>query len=163
MRHCILEDSSFLIGTIDTKDKFHKYAIGLEKVILNHPDISPKIWRIFPSIVLLETTAVLLRRGMSPVDVETKLWNFLHLPHVLPVSVPETLFIKFVKLPRPFWELKTSDLTLTTLAVQYDAQILTFDKKLKNRISSSYRYIYNCSNKDEIRAFVEDLFEKIQK
>jgi predicted nucleic acid-binding protein len=146
---------------IDTKDKFHKEAIALVKTILNNPNILPKIWIILPSIVLLETTAVLLRRGIPSEDVEAEIWKFLHLTYVLPVSVPETLFIKFLNLPSPFWKLKTADLTLTALAVEYDAQILTFDEKLKKNIYPSYSYIYNCANKNEQNLFVKDLAQRI--
>lgn len=160
MKSYILEDTSFIIAELDTQDGFHEKAIALATTVLINPSVLPKIGIILPSIVLLETTAVLLRRGVSPKDVETKLWGLLHLPHILPISVPETLFIKFIDLPPSFRELKTADLTLTALAVEYDAQILTFDHKLKNKIHPSYHYIYDCASKNEQELFAKDLFQR---
>ena len=61
--------------------------------------------------------------------------------------------------------LKTSDFVITSIGLDYDAQILTFDKMMRKRVGKAYPHIYYCSNrsgmKDETEQFLNDLQQNL--
>ena len=166
MKHCVLQDSSFLIATIDTNDDFHKDAVYVfQKLLENRREI--KI--IIPTLVFFETIITLLKKGVPRERLEKKLWDFLFSDVVLNVSLIETKAFKVCKRLRdkPLKKLGTQDLIIIDVGLEYDAQILTFDKNMRNRVGEVYDGIYYCSNvgglEDETPAFLSSFYEKIGK
>lgn len=165
MKHCVLQDSCFLVATLDPTDLFHKEAVYIfNKLLENRKDI--KI--IVPSLVFYETIVTLIKKGGMPPDaIEKKLWNFLYSPLVLNVAMLETSAFKICKRlkDKNLSLLKTQDLMIVNIAMDYEAQILTFDKPMRKRVKEVYSDIYYCSSQggmeDETGDFLKDLYSKI--
>lgn len=161
MKHCILQDSSFLIATIDTNDCFHKDAVYIfQKILSNKRDV--KI--IIPSLVFYETIVTLIKKGGMPRElIEKKLWNFLYSNLVLNVAQIETNAFKMCKKLSNFnlTYLGTQDFIISSIGMDYEAQILTFDQNFRKRVGSIYEKIYYCSQinwpQDETPRFLSDL------
>lgn len=83
------------------------------------------------------------------------------------VNIPENLFMKLSKFKPIITNLKTNDLILAILGMEYNALILTFDKKIREHVKNIFPYIYYCSSKgnmkNEIKSFVEELERRILK
>lgn len=167
MKHCVLLDSSFLIATIDKNDIFHQDAVYIfKKLIENKKDL--KI--IIPSLVFYETIVTLIKKGgVSPDEIEKKLWRFLYSNMVLNVSLIETNAFKVCKrlINEDVSRLGTQDFIIVNVGIDYEAQILTFDKDMKRRLDKVYPEIYYCSlignMQDETPRFLEDLNRKLGK
>lgn len=167
MKHCVLQDSCFLVATLDPTDVFHKEAVYLfNKLLENRHDI--KI--IVPSLVFYETIVTLIKKGgMTPDAIEKKLWNFLYSSIVLNIAMIETGAFKICKRlnNKNLSLLKTQDLMIVNIAIDYEAQILTFDKLMRKRVKEVYSDIYYCSSQgdmeDETGDFIKDFYEKIGK
>jgi len=65
---------------------------------------------IIPSVMLLETTKTLLKKGISKSRVEEKLWKLLHRKEIMIMDIPANLFIKLLYISSTIRELKTYDL-----------------------------------------------------
>lgn len=163
MKHCILQDSSFLIATIDKNDVFHKDAVFIfNKLIKERKNIK----LIVPTLVFYETIVTLIKKGgVSRQEIETKLWNFLYSDMIINVSLIETGAFKICKKLKDdqISSLRTQDFIIISVGLEYDAQILTFDKTMRKKVGSVYEKIYYCSNidnkVDETPKFLTDLNE----
>ena len=166
MKHCVLQDSSFLIATIDKSDIFHQDAVYVfKKLIENKNDL--KI--IVPSLVFYETIVTLTKKGITPAIIERKLWDFLYSSMILNVSLLETNAFKMCKkiIRNDISRLKTQDFIIVNVGIEYEAQILTFDKDMRKRLDNIYSEVYYCSSignmEDETPRFLKDLNEKLGK
>jgi predicted nucleic acid-binding protein len=160
MKPCVLQDSSFLIPVLDDNDVFHKDALRVSKELSKYKgDIN----FVIPSVVFFEVFATLIKKGIPRQIVEKSLWKFLHQDNILTVSVIETMAFRFGNRlqSKSLSGLKTSDFVITSVGLDYEAQILTFDKNMRKRVVTAYSDIYYCSNrgkmKDETERFLNDL------
>lgn len=161
MKHCVLQDSSFLVATIDQNDDFHKDALYIFKKILEN---KREIKVIIPSLVFYETIITLIKKGgVSRTVIEKKLWDFLYHDMVINISIIETGAFKACKrlISNDLSRLKTQDFIIINTGLDYDAQILTFDKQMRKRVGEVYPKIYYCSDigsmEDESHLFIKDL------
>lgn len=160
MKHCVLEDSSFIIATIDPNDKFYEDAIFIYDKLLSAGD-SIKI--IIPSPVFFESIFTLLKNGIDRKVVEERLWNFLFMDQIVNITLIETMAFKLAKdlTLGQIGSLRTNDYLISSIGIEYDAQILTFDRKMYDRVKSIHPQIYFCSSadnyEDESLLFLKDL------
>jgi len=167
MKHCVVYDSSFLIATIDTGDEFHRDAIYIFQKILEE---RAKIKIIIPTLVFYETIVTLIKKeAASREQIEKKLWNLLYSNIVLNVALIETAAFKTCK-RLAGWDLsklKTADFIISSVGLEYDAQILTFDKEIRKNLGTYYPSVYYCSPignmQDESERFLQDLYKAIGK
>ena len=167
MKHCILQDSSFLVATLDKSDEFHNDAVLIfKKLIENKRDLRI----VVPSLVFYETIITLIKRGGVPKEeIERKLWRFLYSGMVLNVSLIETNAFRVCKRLSnlDLSKLNTQDFIIVNVGFDYEAQILTFDKNMRKRVGQFYPEIYYCSEmgdmEDESLRFIEDLNKKLGK
>jgi len=61
-------------------------------------------------------------------------------------DIPANLFTKLLYISSTTKELKTYDLILATLGIEYNALILTFDKMIRKKIKGIYSVVYYCSS-----------------
>lgn len=165
MKPCVLQDSSFLYPFLDNKDVFHKDAVRVSKELSKY---KRNIKLIIPSIVFFEVFTTLIKKGVPKEIVEKSLWRFLHQDNILTVSVIETMAFRLcnrLKI-KSLSRLKTSDFVITSTGLDYDAYILTFDKRMRQRVGKAYSHIYYCSNrgdmKDETERFLNDLHQSLK-
>lgn len=154
----IIEDTSFIVAVLDSNDIFFEDAWKVVEVFSPYLE---KIKIIIPSIMILETAITLLKKGIPKSRVEEKLWKLLHRKEIMVVDVPSNLFIKLPLYSSYLKSLKTYDLVLATLGIEYNALILTFDKKIREKVKNIYPFIYFCSSegnmKNEIQLFSNEL------
>lgn len=165
MKHCVLEDSSFLIATLDNSDEFHQDAVFVFKKLIENKN---KVKIIIPSLVFYETIITLIKRGGLPINIiEKKLWNFLYSSMILNISLIETNAFKICKqlANDDLSQLKTPDFIVINTGMEFEAQILTFDKQMRKRVGLVYPEIYYCSAlgemPDETPRFLQDLDIKL--
>lgn len=160
MKPCVLQDSSFLVATLDEDDIFHTEASAIVKQLLKHEQ---DIRLIIPSIVFFEVFTTLIKKDIPKEIIEQSLWRFLLQDNILTVSLLATMVFRFGNqlANKQLSGLKTSDFIIAHTGLDYDAQILTFDKKMRKRVGKAYPNIYYCSErgnmKDETERFLEDL------
>lgn len=162
MKHCVVEDSSFVVATIDKSDPFHKDAVFVFQKLLLKKD---KIKIVLPPLALYEIIVTLSRKGIPHDKIEATIMRFLHIDHVVVTSVTEASAFKhcktFLNNTAQTSALRTADFLITSLAVDFDAQILTFDKKLWQKVKPLYNKTYYCSSvggmTDETSKFLLDL------
>ncbi|HOX40689.1 MAG TPA: PIN domain-containing protein [bacterium] len=173
MKHCILEDSSFLVATIDPTDLFHRYAVLIfKKIIENKKEVKV----VIPTLVFYETIITLVKRGGIPkATIEKKLWDFLFSDLVLNVALIETSAFRVCKKlsTSDISTLKTQDFIIANVGMEYEASILTFDKRMRTRVGSVYPDIYYCASlgldgnsmpgEDETPRFLADFYTKLGK
>lgn len=170
MKHCILQDSSFLVATMDPFDVFHKDAVYIfQKILENRRNVKV----IIPSLVFYETIVTLIKKGnVSKDEIEKKLWRFLYHDMVLNVSLIETNAFKVCKRleDQDISQLKTQDFIIASIGLEYEAQILTFDMQMRKKVRLIYPSIYYCSNidlprdlTDETGDFLKDLYKSLGK
>ncbi len=128
MRHCVLQDSSFLIATLNNDDLFHADALFVFKKLMEYKS---KIKIIIPALVFYETIVTLIKKGSPRATIEKKLWDFLYHDSVINVSLIETAAFKACRRLSncPLEDLRTQDFIIANIGIEYDAQILTFDNK----------------------------------
>jgi len=160
----IIEDTSFIVSVLDSEDIFFKDAWKTLEVFspfLNKTKI------IIPSVMVLETATVLLKRGLSKSNVEEKLWKLLHREEVMVTDIPVNLFVKLTHFSGDIMQLKTYDLVLATMGIEYNALILTFDKKIRGKVKSIFPYVYYCSSegrmKNELQLFAQEFTKRVGK
>jgi len=94
MKHCVLQDSSFLVPALDDNDVFHRDAIGISKELSKHKQ---DIKLVIPSVVFFEVFTTLIKKGADKKKVEKSLWDILlHQDNVLTVSVIDWTLDKLV-------------------------------------------------------------------
>jgi predicted nucleic acid-binding protein len=162
MRHCVVLDSCFLVATIDAGDEFNKDAIYLLRKLL-HKKCNVKI--IIPPIALYEVLAVLVRKGFSHKKAEGAILRLLHLDKTIALSISENTALKhsrsLLAAGTPATALRTADFMIAGIGLDFEAQILTFDRRLLARVKPIYSKIYYCSSSgghiDETGDFLADL------
>lgn len=157
----IVEDSSFVISVIDRNDTFHKDALFIYQELKKYHD---DILILIPSIVFFESVITLVKKGVDRGKVENSLWKFLHIKNVRNIGLVETTAFRFcrnMQNKRGFTKLRTNDFLIASVAMDYSAQIITFDVKMRNRLKKSYDPIYCCatigSQQDETNDFLDEL------
>jgi len=168
MKHYIIEDSSFVVATIDRNDSFHSDAVFIFKKILENKKY---IKIILPPLTLYETIVTLSRKGIDHKEIERKIINLLHIKEILVASISEASAFKhcknFLNISSQKQALRTSDFLIVSLAEDYEAQIITFDKKMWAKVKPFYGQIYYCSKlggmRDESYDFLTDLKNTILK
>lgn len=166
MKHCVLLDSSFLVAAISKDDLFHRDAVYIfRKILENKRDVRI----IVPSLVFYETIVTLYKKNESKTKIETWMWKFLRSELIINVSQIETGAFKMcdkIKFPQ-IAGLKTQDFIISSVGMDYQAQILTFDKEIRKRIGTIYKDIYYCSrigsSTDDTPLFLAVLYEKTGK
>jgi len=149
MKHCIVLDSCFIIATADPNDAHHLDALDLFNVLLN-PKTDVAI--IIPPIALYEVISTLIRNGYSHTEVEVKIMNLLKAQKIITLSLTETSAFrhaeKLLYSGSPAMNLRNSDYMIACVGLDFEAQILTFDRTLRNRLKPLYTNIYYCSSVD---------------
>lgn len=160
MRHTILQDSSFVIASINIDDIFYKEAIEISSELLKRKN---KIRIVIPAIVFFETMFKLIQRGVKPEFVQHYLWKYLYEDEVLNVSLLETAAFRMSKkLAFSKIHLKTSDAIIALTGMEFESQILTFDNQMHKTLQAiDYKESYLCSKKSERKRFLKELNNKI--
>ena len=162
MKHCVVLDSCFLIATIDSGDQFNTDAIYVFKNLLSKKS---DIKIIIPPIALYEVLAVLVRKGFSHKRAEGAILKLLHLDKVIALSITENNALKhsrnLLTAGNQATALTTADFMIAGIGIDFDAQILTFDRGVIRRVKPIYSKIYYCSSvggfQDETGDFLADL------
>ena len=159
MAKYIVEDSSFVVAIMDKKDAFHQDAISVLKA-LDFWGCSIKI--MIPPLVIYESIVTLRKKGIPHNVVVDKMIKFIHLPNVLLNSINEISAFKHSKnLMNANGELRTHDIMIASIAVDFEAFILTFDKTMRAKVSKSYEKVYYCSSKgnmeNELGCFLKEI------
>lgn len=162
MRHCIVLDSCFLISTINADDQFNKDAVYLLRLLLRK---RLNISLIIPPIALYEVLSVLVREGFSHRAAEGAILRLLHLDKVIALSITENTALKhsknFLSPGHQPTALRTADFMIAGIALDFEAQILTFDRAMIGRVRPIYPKIYYCSSigghRDDTGDFLADL------
>ncbi|MCD6096927.1 PIN domain-containing protein [bacterium] len=162
MKHYIVEDSSFVVAVMDKNDEFHQDAVSVFEKLMEKKD---KVKILIPPLGLYEIIVTLSRKGIHHKMIERKIISFLHINEVIVAAITESSAFKHCKsllnLPSQKHFLRTGDFLIVSLAVDYEAQILTFDKKAWRKVKPIYKKIYYCSSigkmKNETKDFLNDL------
>lgn len=162
MKHCIVEDSSFIVATIDSNDPFHASALFIFRQLLQKRG---KIKIIIPPLGLYEVVVTLTRKGVDHSRIEAVVMKLLHIEDVIVSSISEASALKHCRNTltsnNQTMALRTGDFFITNLGMDFDAQILTFDKKMWTKIKPVYSKIYYCSSigrmTDETKDFIQEL------
>lgn len=166
MKHCIIEDASFIVATIDKNDAFHGDAVFIFKKLLENRD---KIKIIVPPLGLYEIIVTLRRKGVAHSEIEKKILNLLHIKEIIITSITEASAFKhcktFLNINSQTSALRCADFLIVSLGMDYEAQILTFDKKMWTKVKPVYNKIYYCSSvgnmRDESNVFLNGLYQTI--
>src|SRR3989344_2817753 len=154
MKHCVVEDSSFIVATIDKTDPFHKDALYIFKQLLSK---TGKIKIIIPPLALYEVIVTLHRKGLSHKKIEQVVMNLLHIKDIIVLSITETSALKhctrFLNQTNQATALRTADFMITCIGLDFEAQILTFDRKLRDKVKPVYPSTYYCSS---VGGFVDE-------
>jgi len=161
----IIEDSSFVVSVFDPQDEFHNdgvQVLNYLKAIITYSTNSTKIDKngikiILPSLVLFETATTLLKKGIKVEEIEEKIWKLSHLTEISIIEIPSLFFTRICTSPEKIKPFKTSDLLICLTAIEYNGLILTFDKKMWQRVKEFYPYIYFCKKQEELKKFINEL------
>lgn len=162
----IVEDSSFVVALLHKKDPNHNKALLIFQSFIYK--FTGKIKILIPSIVFFETLFTLLRLGTERKELEIKLWRLLQTRDVINVNPPETSMLRYATHmenlieslpPREEAPKSTADAIVVATAVDFDAMLLTFDKKMCEFYFKTYKDIY-CPLTDEQ---TKQFFEKLSK
>lgn len=163
MKHCIVEDSSFVVATMDKNDAFHKDAVFVFNHLLKYKD---HIKIIIPPLGLFEIIVTLTRKGIRHNIIEKKILELLHIEEVIVASITEASAFKYCKsilnITSQKDALRTADFLIVSLAMDYEAQILTFDRKMWEKTKKVYDEIYYCSSLGRAEDETKDFLEKLQ-
>jgi predicted nucleic acid-binding protein len=162
MKYNIVIDSCFIVATIDDGDAFHDDAIDIFKKLLKQ-SIDVRI--LVPPIAFYEVITTLVRKGLSYRRVEGAIIKLLHIDKIAILSIAETSAFKHAKkflIPASQMSaVRTSDFLITCIAIDFDALILTFDRKAYSKIKPIYSKVYYCSSNggyvDETSNFLNEI------
>ncbi len=157
MKKFIFQDSSFVVATMDKNDELHKEAVFVfQELWKDRKDV--KI--LIPPLGIYEIIVTLKRKGMDHDTITEKIMKLMHIKEVIISSVSEVSAFKHSKLllknNNQEESLRTNDFMITSLGIDYDAQILTFDKKMWEKTKKVYPDIYYCKEEEEIKRFISD-------
>ncbi len=162
MKHCVVLDSCFVIATADPNDAHHDDAINIFSVLLQ-PETDVTI--IIPPVALYEVISTLVRNGFTHDEVERKIMHLLKTQKIITLSLTETSAFrhaeKLLYEGSPALRLRNADYMIACVGLDFEAQILTFDRTMRNRIKPIYQRVYYCSSVDgrfdETSDFLNDL------
>ncbi len=159
MTKYIVEDSSFVVAVMDENDAFHRDAISVLRGLENQ---NSDFRVMIPPLVVYESIVTLRKKGIPHYIVVDKMIKFIHLENVLLNSINEIAAFKHSKsLMNANGELRTHDFMIASIAIDFDAAILTFDKTMKTKVSNSYNKIYYCSSsgnmENDLNCFLKEV------
>lgn len=159
MKHCIVEDSSFVAAVMDQNDVFHKDALFIFQELSKRND---KLKIVIPPLAIYEVVITLKKKGVPHNTIVNKIVNLIHIDNVLVNSINEISAFKHCKsLLNSNNGLRTHDFMIVSIAIDHEAQILTFDKAMWQKVRPLYNKIYYCSCEgsmlDETSIFLTDL------
>src|SRR5688572_20558277 len=93
MKHCVVEDSSFVIAAMDKKDPFHKDAVYIFNKLLKKSNVLI----ILPPLALYEIIVTLSRKGITHGKIKGVVMKLLHMENVIVNSVTEASALKHCK------------------------------------------------------------------
>lgn len=147
MKHCVVLDSCFLIATIDSQDRFNNDAVYVLRKLLSK---RTEVKIIVPPIVLYEVLANLVRKGFTHRRAEGAIMRLLHLDKIIVLSITETSALKhsnnILTVGTQATALRTADFMIVGVGLDFEAQILTFDRRVIGRVRPIYSKIYYCSS-----------------
>lgn len=149
MKHCVVLDSCFVIATTDPDDAHHGDAINIFNELLKE---TTDVTIIIPPIALYEVISTLIRKGFTHDEVESKIMYLLRASKIITLSLTETSAFrhaeKLLSSGSPAQKLRTADYMIACVGLDFEAQILTFDRTMRNKLKSLYTQIYYCSSVD---------------
>lgn len=162
MKHFILLDSNFIIAIINKEDIFHSDAIHIFKELRKLTDY---IKIIIPPLGIYEIIVSLKIKGISEEAIKKHIMSLVCLEYVIVTSISEMSAFKHCRSeiikPSQRYSLRTNDFLIASLAIDYQADILTYDAKVIDKIKPIYRKIYYCSSQggrdDETKGYLEGL------
>lgn len=147
MRHCVVLDSCFITAALLETDVFHSDARFVLKKLLR---ATTEVKIIVPPIALYETISNLVREGVTHRRVEATVMRLLKIEKIIILSITEASAFKHARKllqpGNPASTLRTADFLISCVGLDFEAQILTFDRKVFNRIRTIYPSIYYCSD-----------------
>lgn len=147
MKHTVILDSCFLIGTLDPTDAFHNDAMYIFNILLAKK-VDVRI--VIPPLVVYEVITTLIRKGIPFRKVQSSILKLLHVEKIMMLSIAETSAFKHAKkLLTPGSQansLRTSDFLIICIGIDLDAIILSFDHKALGKIKPVYQRAYYCSS-----------------
>ncbi len=156
-------DSNFAVALMDQNDAFHEDAVFVFDEILRYKAF---VKFIIPSISLYEIITTLRRKGFDQPVIQERVMKFLGLDEVIVASMGEMVAFRhcgnILNQKDQSKSLRTHDFMIASIAIDYEAQILTFDKIMRNKIKPVYSKIYDCSdgkeNDNDVIKFFEDFY-----
>lgn len=162
MRHCGVTDSSFLVAVVNPDDTYHSDARDIfDQLLAEDLDVTV----IVPPIAIYEVISVLARAGFDHGVIEEHIMKLLRIPKIITLSIAELSAFRHARtLLREgdqSGSLRTADFMIACIGLDFEAQILTFDRKVIDKVKSVYSKIYYCSSvggyPDETSDFLEEL------
>ena len=160
----LVEDSSFLLSLLNPKDPFHSAAILTLQILR---DIS-SLTLVFPEIVIYETSFVLMRNGIAPEIIRTKINNLSMIPKVIIFNSDPLTALRYIS--RHYNQLtlsqnsrnitKTNDYLIACAAKDFDAIVLSSDNQMIETLNNLGVKCYNFS-KEADRIKLKNQFTNI--
>ncbi len=158
-----MADSSFVVTAMDRRDRFHRNAVFVFKKILENKN---KIKILIPPLGIYKIIVSLNKKGMKSDFVEQKILRLLNINEIIVNSISESPAFKhcreLLKKSDDGVFLRTADFFIASIGTDYNAQILTFDKKIVKRIKPFYKKIYYCSNIGKMKDETEDFLQNFK-
>jgi predicted nucleic acid-binding protein len=157
----VVEDTSFVVAVLDSRDTYHPDAIFAFQQILSRKD---KVQILIPPMVLYETIVTMRRKGTTQATLEDRVMKLVNIKNITVIALSEMSALKHAKSLLNLDQgtaLRTHDFLIASTAMEFEAKILTFDKQLKEKCSKHYPEVYYCSSigglTDETTAFMAAL------
>lgn len=124
MKNRVVFDTSFFSSFLMKRDVNHDKALGLFNYYVDINNI------IMPTSVLMELE--ILPKSINKPDFTELIHEVLEMFELNFISLDHSFFKEFQKINSKITQkVKTLDLTILTTALLYDAELITFDKKLQ--------------------------------
>jgi len=152
MKAHVVLDTSFIVATIDNSDALHTDAVFLFRELVER---NTDIRVLVPPLVMYEIIVTLRRKGLQPKKLEEILMRFVNLPYVSVLSLSLLSDLKhaasLLNSTDPLKALRTQDFLIVCVGEEFEATIVTFDKKLWQRCKPIYTDIYYCSGQGNMK------------
>lgn len=143
----IVLDSSVLISAMAKNDGFHRDSVNVFNEVSNRQST---IQILLPPLAMYETIAVLRRKGVSVTTLQERISKLTMLDFVTTIGLTEfTIFKHAGTILSPNSQasaLRTNDLLIASLAIEFEAAIVTFDEKLWRKLSQVHPNTFFCSS-----------------
>lgn len=151
MKTHVVLDTSFLVATIDNSDALHTDAAFLFKKLVARKD---DLRILVPPLVIYELIVTLRRKGVKAKTIEDIVIRFVNLAYVSVLSLSELSALKHANSVLNSLDvtkaLRTQDFLIVCVGEEFEASIITFDKKLWQRCKPIYSDVYYCSDKGKM-------------